>query len=98
MVVVGPGFGEFKTDYESIFERMRRARGGTVSAAVVDHGNPGVMHGAKAARAVSCTTDEEVLQGVLEALPGHQYVFARFTEVAEKSGCEYTEPFVLRVC
>ena len=34
----GPGYGEFRTDTESIFERMSRAR--ARSSAVVDHGNP----------------------------------------------------------
>jgi RNA exonuclease 1 len=42
----GPSFGEFKTDLESIFERMgrsnRRAVGGAgnIKSAVVDHDNP----------------------------------------------------------
>ena len=44
-VLLGPGYGEFKVDFESIFERMSRARNGTVSSIVVDHGNPGNWHG-----------------------------------------------------
>ena len=53
----GAGFGEFKTD-ESIFDRMKRVCGrggqGTVRTVVVDHGHPGVMHGAKATTAIGC--------------------------------------------
>ena len=53
----GRGFGEFKMDYGSIFERMGRsagAGGAEVKSAVVDHthGSPGVMHGAKASTAM----------------------------------------------
>jgi RNA exonuclease 1 len=70
---------------------MGRARSGTVKTIVVDHGNPGMMHGAKASAAVPCTTDAEVLQGLLEAVDGgrNQFVFGRFTEVAEAAGCTY---------
>ncbi|KAJ7803799.1 ribonuclease H [Mycena olivaceomarginata] len=49
------GFGEFKTDYD-------------IGAAVVDIGNPAVMHGSKATTAVGCKNDEDVLQGLLEAV------------------------------
>ncbi|KAF8905308.1 hypothetical protein CPB85DRAFT_1315585 [Mucidula mucida] len=73
----GPGFGEFKTDYESIFERM---------GAVVDHGNPTVMHGAKATSSIGCKDDDEVLKGVLEALPSHDFVFGRFMGLANLLG------------
>lgn len=85
----GPGFGEFKADYESIFERMRRARSGAVRAAVVDHGNPGIMHGAKAASAVACASDDEVLAGLLDTIPAHQFTFGRLTDLAEASGCTW---------
>jgi len=86
----GPGYGEFKTDYESIFERMARStrHGGTgsVRSAVVDHGNPAVMHGAKANTNVACKTDEEVLEGLLQAVPGHQFAFGRFMALADLLG------------
>ncbi|KAL4245414.1 REXO1/REXO3 family protein [Abortiporus biennis] len=53
----GPGFGEFRTDYESIFERLSRARSGTVTSAVVDRGNPSGWHGSKATTTVGCLAD-----------------------------------------
>ncbi|KAK0433575.1 ribonuclease H-like domain-containing protein [Armillaria borealis] len=79
----GPAFGEFKTDYESIFERMarskRRAGGpmGSIKGAVIDHGNPSVMHGNKA------TT---MLKALLEVVPSHHFVFARFMALANILG------------
>ena len=88
----GPGFGEFKMDYESIFERMGRSagKGGAggvgVKSAVVDHGSPGVMHGAKASTAIGCKTDEEVLEGLLNVLPSHQFAFGRFMGLANALG------------
>lgn len=87
----GPGYGEFKTDYESIFERMERSTGrggtGTIRSAVVDHGNPAVMHGHKATTAVACKSDDDVLAGLLEVVPGHQFVFGRFMALADCMGC-----------
>ncbi|KAF8143342.1 ribonuclease H [Mycena galopus ATCC 62051] len=90
----GPGFGEFKTDYESIFERMARAtkRVDKHRAAVVDIGNPAVMHGSKATTAVGCKTDEEVLQGLLEAIPSHHFVFGRFMALANVLGWSAPKP------
>jgi RNA exonuclease 1 len=92
----GPGFGEYKIDFESIFERMGRcdARGGSggagkVRSAVVDHGNPGVMHGAKANTAIGCNTDDEVLEGMLGAVPSHQFTYGRFLGLANTLGCMF---------
>ncbi|KAF9462298.1 ribonuclease H [Collybia nuda] len=88
----GPGFGEYKTDFESIFERMsrsnRRAGGGpgSIKCAVVDHGNPSVMHGNKASTAVGCTNDEEVLKALLDVVPSHQFIFGRFMALADTMG------------
>ncbi|KAG5642482.1 hypothetical protein DXG03_002732 [Asterophora parasitica] len=88
----GPAFGEFKTDMESIFERMarstRRAGGGvgSIKSAVVDHGNPSVMHGNKANTAVGCKDDGEVLRGLLEVIPSHQFAFGRFMALADANG------------
>lgn len=88
----GPGFGEFKVDFESIFERMsrstRRAGGaaGSIKSAVVDHGNPGVMHGSKASTAVGCTSDEEVVQKLLDVIPSHHFTFARLMNLANIQG------------
>ncbi|KAF5376235.1 hypothetical protein D9615_008564 [Tricholomella constricta] len=88
----GPGFGEFKTDMESIFERMgrstRRAGGGagSIKSAVVDHGNPSVMHGNKADTAIGCADDAEILKGLLEVIPSHQFAFGRFMALADVMG------------
>ena len=95
----GPGFGEFKTDQESIFERMGRARRRSrvgagasegVRGAVVDYGNPGGMHGSKAATAVGCTGDEEIVEGVLGAVGSHDFVFGRLMGLADRLGCEFS--------
>ena len=65
----GPHFGEFANDQESIFERLARDRNanfpesgsnGRKRSCIVDHGNPGQWHGAKADTAVACRTDDEV--------------------------------------
>jgi hypothetical protein len=76
---------------------------GTIRSAVVDHGNPAVMHGAKATTAVSCKDDGEVLDGLMQVVPSHDFTFGRFMGLAdameckrlfsvEISGC-YLEPF-----
>jgi RNA exonuclease 1 len=91
----GPGFGEFKIDYESIFERMsrstRRVTGGagSIRSAVVDHGNPAVMHGSKASTAIGCTSDEEVVKQLLDVVPSHQFAFARLMNLANIQGCKF---------
>jgi hypothetical protein len=55
---------------------------------VVDHGNPAVMHGAKANTSVPCTNDAEVLEGLLQVIPGHEFSFGRFTALADALGCK----------
>lgn len=86
----GAGFGEFKTDYESIFDRMSRASGrggpGSVKSAVVDLGNPTAMHGAKANTSLGCTTDEEILERLMETVPTHEFTFGRFMGLADVLG------------
>ncbi|KAK2461339.1 hypothetical protein APHAL10511_006866 [Amanita phalloides] len=102
---MGPGFGEFKVDQESIFERMARSarrmgrsRGGSgfsgsgVRSAVVDYGNPQMMHGSKATTAIGCTSDEEVLKGLLDVLPSHQFAFGRFMSLADVLGWTTPKP------
>lgn len=90
----GAEFGEFKVDFESIFERMarshRRAGGGagSIKCAVVDHGNPSVMHGNKATTSIGCGDDEEVCQKLIEVLPSHHFVFGRFVGLADGLGCK----------
>jgi RNA exonuclease 1 len=84
----GPGFGEFKTDQESIFERMSRStRNGSPRSAVVDHGTPASWHGSRATATVACKTDKEVLDGLLDVIPANNFIFGRFTELADASGC-----------
>ncbi|KAI0697772.1 hypothetical protein BC835DRAFT_1269867 [Cytidiella melzeri] len=85
-VANGPGYGEFKVDFESIFERMARARRGTVSSVVVDHGNPASWHGSKATTTVACQSDDEVLEGLLNAVSSHTFSFGRFTALADVLG------------
>ena len=91
----GPGFGEYKTDFESIFERMGRVswRGGGgnvgIKSAVVDHGNPGFMHGSKADTALGCKTDDEVLEGLLNVIPSHHFTFGRFMALSDTLGCKF---------
>ncbi|KAG6861476.1 hypothetical protein C0995_016255 [Termitomyces sp. Mi166 len=88
----GHGFGEYKTDMESIFERMarssRRAGGpvGSIRSAVVDHGNPSVMHGHKATTSLGCTSDAEILKSLLEVIPSHEFAFGRFMALADVMG------------
>ncbi|KAI0742256.1 hypothetical protein C8Q80DRAFT_1109102 [Daedaleopsis nitida] len=84
----GPGFGEFKVDTESIFERMSRSRtkGVAVTSAIVDHGNPSAWHGQKATTCVACKTDAEVLDGLLASVDSHHFLFGRFTALADARG------------
>ncbi|KAJ7762487.1 ribonuclease H [Mycena metata] len=94
-IEAGPGFGEFKTDYESIFERMGRSTKRGVEkhrSAVVDIGNPAVMHGSKATTAVGCKDDEDVLKGLLETVPSHHFVFGRFMALANVLGWSAPKP------
>lgn len=56
---LGPTFGEFVTDQESIFERLARADTPRKTS-IVDHGNPGQWHGSKADTAIGCKSDAEV--------------------------------------
>ena len=61
---------------------------GSIRSAVVDHGNPAVMHGSKATTTVPCQNDDEVLDGLLQAIPGHDFTFGRLMELANILGCE----------
>jgi RNA exonuclease 1 len=93
-IVEGPTFGEFKTDYESIFERMGRAHKrsgggpGSIRTAVVDRGNPGLMHGNKSSKSVGCEDDEEVVKAILDLTPSHDFVFGRLMNLANLKGCK----------
>ncbi|GAA5902806.1 hypothetical protein JCM5296_002887 [Sporobolomyces johnsonii] len=87
----GPGFGEFVTDQETIFERLGRGQDPKTSA-VVDHGTPGQWHGAKATTAIACTNDDEVLQGMLDSIEGHDLTIARFMDLSHTLG--WSQPTV----
>ncbi|KAJ3996078.1 ribonuclease H [Lentinula boryana] len=95
----GPDFGEFKADLESLFERMGRAvkrssasivsagtGGELIRTAVVDHGNPGVMHGSKASTSVGCKDDDEVVKNAVEVIGSHDFVFVRLMGLAGVRG------------
>ncbi|GAA5924990.1 RNA exonuclease [Sporobolomyces koalae] len=81
----GPGFGEFVTDQETIFERLSRGQDPKTSV-VIDHGSPGQWHGAKATTAVACQNDEDVLKGVLEHVENHDLTLARFMDLSHALG------------
>jgi hypothetical protein len=95
--VLGPSFGEFKTDEESILERLSRTtRASTgIKSAVVDYGNPSTWHGAKATVAIACKSDAEVKNGMLEALPQCHFIFGRFMELSENLGCKSGQRMVV---
>lgn len=100
----GRDFGEFKADLEGLFERMARAGkrsststgsvnagtgGEKIRTAVVDHGNPGMMHGSKANTSLGCTDDEEVVRNFMDVVDSHDFVFARLMGLAGVRGCKY---------
>ena len=91
---IGAGFSEFKHHRENRFERMARAcgRGGqdAVRVDVVGHGHPGVMHGARATTAIACGSDRDMLEGLIEVIPAHDFLCGRFTGIADAMGCECT--------
>ena len=85
--LTGPGFGEFVTDQETIFERLSRGQDPKTSV-VIDHGTPGQWHGAKATTAVACQNDEEVLEGLIKNIESHDLTIARFMDLSHTLGCE----------
>ena len=54
----------------------------------MDHGHPGVMHGAKAATAIACGSDRDVLEGLIRSILAHEFLFGRFTGIADAMGYE----------
>ncbi|KAF9067519.1 hypothetical protein BDP27DRAFT_1328740 [Rhodocollybia butyracea] len=83
----GREFGEFKADMEGLFERIGRAvkrsswaagtGGEKIRTAVIDHGNPGMMHGSKASTCLGCKDDEEVVKNYVDVVDSHDFVFVR---------------------
>src|SRR6266404_1572203 len=92
---LGPGYGEFRVDYEPILARIAGSKshshsGGGARTAIVDHGNPDAWRGTSAsapATTVACTSDAEVLKGVLDSLDSHESVFVRLMALADALGC-----------
>ncbi|KAH9037515.1 hypothetical protein EDB85DRAFT_2072974 [Lactarius pseudohatsudake] len=92
----GPGFGEFRADYEPILARIARScsrsrgsNGARTRTAIVDHGNPGAWHGGSAtapATTVACANDAEVLDGLVGALDSHEFIFGRLMGLADALG------------
>ncbi|KAI9432797.1 hypothetical protein H4582DRAFT_2083191 [Lactarius indigo] len=91
----GPGFGEFRADYEPILARIARSHsrnrgsnGARTRTAIVDHGNPGAWHGGSAtapATTIACANDAEVLDGLVGALDSHEFVFGRLMGITPKA-------------
>ncbi|KAN0141708.1 hypothetical protein V8E53_000170 [Lactarius tabidus] len=92
----GPGYGEFRADFEPILARIARSHprnrgsnGGRTRTAIVDHGNPGAWHGTSAtapATTVACANDAEVLDGLVGALDSHEFIFGRLMGLADALG------------
>ena len=57
-------------------------------AAIADHDHPCIMHGAKATTVIGCVSDDEVLDGWIQAIPAQKFLFGRFTGIADAMGCE----------
>jgi RNA exonuclease 1 len=94
----GPSFGHFQVDIENVLERMGRARENSqasskpIRTAVVDYGTPHTWLGSKATTTVACTSDEDVVKGVEEALGTHDFVFGRMMELSEALGWSLKKP------
>lgn len=55
---------------------------------VADYGNPRSWFGAKATTAVACTSDDEVVDAVVNGIEEHEYVFCRLTELSNVQNCK----------
>jgi RNA exonuclease 1 len=71
----GPGWGTGETNAESIFKRLGRSIrpksvGVTRTGAVIDWGQPTRGHGGHAQVAISCKSDEDVVEGMVLAAKG----------------------------
>jgi RNA exonuclease 1 len=76
----GMEFGLFNVDQESLFARLKRR--GTESA-VVEYGNRGnAFYGDKVRTCISAESDEEVVDGILEAVQtGHGFIWSRMKDL-----------------
>lgn len=87
----GPEFGDPGIDTEPIFDRLNRhssPRGGSKKSLVADYGNPRSWYGANATTAVPCSSDDEVVNAVVEHIAEHDYIFARMTELSNIQRCK----------
>lgn len=87
----GPDFGDPGVDTEPVFERLNRhnpQNKGARRSLVADYGNPRAWYGAKATTAVACTTDDQVIDAVIDNVATHDYTFARMTELSNIQHCE----------
>lgn len=90
-LLVGPEFGSYMESNESIFERLARfapdpSKPGKTSA-FCDYSTGRSSLGAKATTSVHCTSDDEVLQAMVENVPKHDFVFGRFMDLSNIQGC-----------
>ncbi|WVQ68933.1 uncharacterized protein L199_007142 [Kwoniella botswanensis] len=81
----GPDFGNTMENMEPIFERLNRNKPIKTSA-FIDYSNPRTSLGAKATTAIRCTTDDEIVDKILENVEGHDLVFGRMMELANVQG------------
>lgn len=76
---------------EPIFERIARYGGPEKrkrTSVVCDTTNARSGYGAKANEVIKCSTDEEVVDSVIEQVEQHDLVFARLMELATVQGCK----------
>ena len=86
----GPEFGNFVDHNEPIFDRIGRYKGPEKrkrTSVVCDTTNARSGYGAKATEVIKCSTDEEVIDQVIEQVQEHDLVFARLLELASVQGC-----------
>ncbi|WRT65068.1 uncharacterized protein IL334_002010 [Kwoniella shivajii] len=84
-MIHGPDFGNALENMEPLFERLNRNKPPKTSA-YVDYGNPRSSYGSKATTAIRCSTDDEIVEKILENVEGHDLVFGRMMELANVQG------------
>jgi RNA exonuclease 1 len=89
--MLGPEFGHFVDHNEPIFERIARYGGPEKrkrTSVVCDTTNARSGYGAKANEVIRGSTDEEVIDAVIEQVEKHDLVFARLMDLASVQGCK----------
>jgi len=83
----GRYFGCYEVAHESLFSRLGNQQ---VRTAVVDYGNPAGWYGSVATMCTRCTTDDEVIEGVLHSAARDdgdcRFVWGRMREMESISG------------